>query len=69
MKKLEEIQFNVEQVKKKGFDYFKANILDLIKREAIGYKENGKVIVPKDGEIKTFFEKLTGFTVNTKDNV
>jgi hypothetical protein len=64
MKKLEDIAVNVEQIKKKGFEYFKANVKDLIKRKQIGYMEQGEIHVPSDAQIKDRYEQITGFKVD-----
>jgi hypothetical protein len=61
MKKFEDEVFNVEQVKKKGPDYFLANIKDLIKRGKYTSMENGKSVHPSDKEILDRFYALTGF--------
>lgn len=61
MKKFEEEKFNVEQVKKKGLEYFITNIKDLIKRGSYTYKENGKTVSPTDAQIKAKFYEITGF--------
>jgi hypothetical protein len=63
MKKLDEMQFSMEVAKRKGFDYFRANVKDLTSRGLIGYKENGKTVTPSESEIKKKFEELTGFKV------
>lgn len=63
MKKFEEVGFNVEMAKAKGFEYFRANVKDLIARGKIGYKENGKTVTPSEKEIKEKFTEITGFPV------
>jgi hypothetical protein len=63
MKRFEEIDFNVEQVKKKDFEYFRSNVKDMVARGVIGYKENGKVVAPTEAQIKARFEELTGTKV------
>jgi hypothetical protein len=62
-KTIDDMGFNVQVAKERGYDYFEANVLDMIARGVIGYKENGKAVVPTKAQIKAKYEQLTGFKV------
>jgi hypothetical protein len=63
MVKLEQVEFNVEMVKKKSFEYFRTNIKDLVSRGRIGERVGGKTVAPTESDIKAMYEKITGFKV------
>jgi len=56
-------QANIEAVKSKGYEYFRANVLDLCGRGVYGKKVDGKVVKPTEAEIKAKYEELTGLVV------
>jgi hypothetical protein len=66
MKAFRDVQFNVDMAKKKGYDYFKANIKDLVDRGMIGEKVEGKIITPSDQDIRNRYQQITGKTVEVK---
>jgi hypothetical protein len=62
-KTLNDLDYNVEQIKEYSFDHFEAIVNDLIKRGVVGYVEQGKTIVPSKADIKAFYVKITGFSL------
>jgi hypothetical protein len=65
-KTLNDMSMSKEWAVKEGYEAFEANILDLIARGVIGYKENGKNVVPNKADIREAFVKLTGLPILKK---
>jgi len=63
MTKFENVQFNKDMVKKRGFDHFRANIHDLVKRGKIGERIEGKIVGPTEAAIRAKYTELTGLEV------
>ena len=57
------VNVNVEAVKRKGPDYFLANVKDMVSRGEFTTKENGKTVTPTDAQIRAMYTKLTGIPV------
>lgn len=50
--------FNPKMAFEKGYDYFKSNIKNLVAKDKIGEKREGKWVGPTDAEIRALYDTI-----------